>query len=122
MFKFVARLVLHIFSNGVAIFLAAQFIAGFIFTGNLLNLLVAAIILTLINMFLRPLLKLFFGPFIVLTFGLFLLIINAFLLYLLDFFLSTLTIEGYIPLFYASLLVGIVNFVIGTSGKIAHKE
>lgn len=122
MFKFIARLILHVFSNAVAIFLAAQFITGFIFTGNLRDLLVAALLLALINIFVRPLLKLLFGPVILLTFGLFLLILNAFLLYLLDFFLSTLTIEGYLALFYGSLLIGFVNFIVGTSGKIANKE
>lgn len=120
--KFIARIILQIFSNGVAIFLASTFIRGFNFSGGLVALAIAAIILTLINTFLRPVLKLFFGPFIVLSFGLFLLILNAFLLYLLDLFLITLTIEGYISLFYASLLIGAVNFIIGTSGKIAHKE
>ncbi len=120
--KLLARIILQIFSNCVAIFLAAKFISGFIFTGDLRNLLLAALILTLINIFLRPLLKLFFGPFIILTFGLFTLVLNALLLYILDFLLKTLTIEGYTTLFYASLLIGVVNFVIGTSGKMAYKE
>lgn len=120
--KLIARIILQIFSNGIAIFLAARFIAGFFFYGGLRELLIAAAVLTLINIFIRPLLKLFFGPVILLTFGLFLFVLNAFLLYLLDFFLTTLTIEGYLALFYGSLLIGLVNFIVGTSGKIANKK
>lgn len=119
---FLGRLILQIFSNALAIFLASRFIEGFYFSGNIWALIIAGLALALINIFIRPVLKLFFGPFIILSFGLFLLVLNAFLLYLLDLFLGTLTIEGYLALFYSSLLIGFVNFIIGTGGKIAGKK
>lgn len=114
---FITRLIFHIISNAIGIFLAAKFIEGFNFSGTLVNLLIAALILSLINIFLRPLLKLLFGPFIILTLGLFLILINAFLLYILDLFITPLTIEGYLPLFWASLLIGAINYILGVGGK-----
>jgi len=111
-----------VLGNALAIFLADRFVPGFLFSGDLRALLVAGLVLALINIFIRPVLKLFFGPFILLSFGLFLLVINAFLLYLLDLFLGTLTIEGYIALFYSSILIGLVNFVVGFGGKAADKK
>lgn len=119
---FIARLILQIFSNALAIFLANKFVSGFLFSGDLKALIFAGLVLALINIFIRPVLKLFLGPFIVLSFGLLLFVLNAFLLYLLDLFLGTLTIEGYIALFYASLLIGLVNFVIGLGGKATEKK
>ena len=56
------------------------------------------------------------------TFGLFVIIVNAMTLYILDIVSQPLTIQGYLPLIYASLIIGIINFVIGASGKLAYKQ
>lgn len=120
--KFIAKLIFQIFSNTVGIFAAAQLIRGFSFTGGFQELLIAAAILGLINIFLRPLLKLLFGPFIILTLGLFSIVINAGLLLLLDFFTPALTIGGYLPLLFASLLIGLINFLVTASGRTIFKE
>jgi len=120
--KFLTRFIFRIISNALGIFVATKFIPGIIFSGTLWELVVAALILTLINAFIRPVLKLIFGPLIVLTFGLFVIIVNAMTLYILDIVSQPLTIQGYLPLIYASLIIGIINFVIGASGKLAYKQ
>lgn len=120
--KFIARFVFHVFSNTVGLFAASRLIAGFVFTGNFTELLIAAGVLALINMFLRPILKLIFGPLIVLTLGLFIIVVNALTLYILDLFITPLRITGYLPLLYASLLIGLINFLVGWSGKVLFKE
>lgn len=120
--KLIGKFVFQIFSNAVALFAASKLIPGFIFTGSIGELAVAALILTLINMTVRPVLKLFFGPVIVLTLGLFLIVVNALTLFILDIVSSPLTIQGYLPLLEASVLVSVVNFVIGVSGKLAFKS
>lgn len=120
--KFLAKLVFQLLSNTLALYLAAQFITGFSFTGNLWGLIIAAAVLSLINIFVRPVLKLLFGPLIILTFGLFIIVVNALTLKILDFFIAPLTIEGYSALLYSSLLIGIVNFLFSASGRILYKE
>ncbi len=120
--RFIGRFVLHIFSNAVAIFAAVKLIPGIEFSGTLWQLVIAALILTLINSLIRPILKLIFGPLIVLTFGLFVIVVNAMMLYILDIVTQPLTIHGYLPLLYASLLISVINFVIGASGKMAYKS
>lgn len=120
--KLIGGFIFHIFSNAIAILGTAYFIKKFIFTGNFIELLIAAVILTAINTFIRPILKLFFGPLILITFGLFILIINALTLYILDFFYSPLKIEGLIPLFLASLIIGIINLIIGLGAKSLYKK
>lgn len=114
---FLGGIILQIFSNAIAILAASYFIAGFDWTGDFVKLVIAAAILTLINKILKPIAKLFFGPLILITFGLFIFVINAGVLYLLDLWIEPLKIQGLIPLLLGTLVVGIINFIIGAARK-----
>jgi putative membrane protein len=120
--KLIAKFIFQFLSNTLALYVAAQFISGFVFTGGLNDLFLAAAVLALINLFLKPVLKLIFGPLIVLTFGLFIIVVNALALYILDFFISPLTIQGYLPLLYSSLFIGFINFIFSVSGRTVYKD
>lgn len=117
-----AKLIFQFLSNVLAIFIATKLIKGFNFSFTIEDLIFAAIILLLINLFLRPIIKLIFMPLIILTLGFFIIIINAFTLHILDLFVPSLTIEGYLSLLYSSLLIGFVNFLFSKSGKILNKN
>ena len=119
---FIGGLIFHVFSNALAILAAAYFVMGFVFKGNLSELLILAAVLTLINTFLRPILKLFLGPFIVLTFGLFTLVINTGILYFLDIYSPNLTIQGIQPLFLSTVIIAAVNFLVGFGAKFFYKK
>jgi putative membrane protein len=121
--KLIGNFIFHIFSNTIALYAAFYYIPGFHFEGDFVAAIIAAGILTLINMFLRPILKLFFGPLIVITFGLFTIVINAITLLILDKLSTPLTIEGYVPLLWGALLIGVVNLIVGFSAKaLYHKN
>lgn len=120
--KFLGKIIFHIFVNAVAILAATYFITGFTWSGDFIALLVAAAILTAINLILRPIFKLILGPIIVLTFGLFIIFLNAAALYLLDFLSAPLIIEGLIPLLLATLLFSVVNGLIAFAAKATHRE
>ncbi len=115
--KFLGRFIIHFFANAVAILAAAYFIPGFSFSGDVTALAIAALILTVINTFIRPILKLLLGPLVILTFGLFTIVINALSLYLLDTLSTAITIQGYLPLLLATLIVSVVNAVVGLTAK-----
>ena len=70
------RFIFQILTNALAIFLAAYLVPKIEFTGDILTLLIAGLILGLINVFIRPILRLITAPLIALSFGLFLIIIN----------------------------------------------
>ena len=110
--KLIGRFIFHIFSNAIALLVAAYFVPGFTFRGDFLAILVTATILTLINIFIKPLFSFFFGPIIILTLGLFSIVINAATLYILDIFSAPLTIQGYLPLLYGTLIVTAVNVIL----------
>jgi len=120
---FIVKALFRILSNALALFAAAYVVPGFILSGNPINLLVVALVLTIINLTVKPVLKLFFGPFIILSLGLFLLVINALTLIILDFFSANLTIQGYLPLLYGTIIVSVVNMVLSLIGKtVSHDD
>ena len=120
--KLIGRFIFHIFSNAIALLVAAYFVPGFTFRGDFVAILITAAILTLINIFIKPLFSFFFGPIIILTLGLFSIVINAATLYILDIFSAPLTIQGYLPLLYGTLIVTAVNMILEFISRRFHTE
>lgn len=120
--KTLGKLIILTAANTIAILAAAEFIVGFSFTGNFVALLITAVCLTAVQIFIRPLLSLIFGPLILLSFGLFSIIINAGLLFILDIVSPELTIQGYLPLLFTTLLVSVVHIVIDKGGNWGYKK
>jgi putative membrane protein len=113
------RVLIIILGNAFALWLANKYIAGFVLSGNWLQILFVALILTLLNFFLKPVFTLILGPIIILTLGLGILIVNAIILYLLpilashiDFLHGSIIIQSIPALFLATLIVSIINFII----------
>jgi putative membrane protein len=111
------RFIVQILTNGLAIFLAAYLVPGIVFTGNILTLLIAGLILGLINFFIKPILKLISAPLIILTLGFFTIAINMGLLWLLDYFVKELTITGLLTLFWGAIIISAVNIFMGLTIK-----
>lgn len=109
MTKFILRWLI----NAIALYLAIRFVPGIGFGGGWLGLLWLALIFGLVNAFLRPLLQLLTCPLIILTLGLFTLLINMAMLKVTELvgnaFGLGLTIAGWWPLFWGSLVISIVS-------------
>lgn len=75
-------------------------------------LIVAGVVLSLINLAVRPFLRLIFSPLILLTMGLALIAVNMLVLYLLDYLLTSITIDGLLPLLLGTLIISAVNVVL----------
>jgi putative membrane protein len=125
--KFIGRFIFHVFSNTIAILIAANVVAGFIFNGDLVGLAIAAVVLSVINTFIRPVVKMILGPILVLTFGLFIIVINAISIFLVPYLLNVLgfsspiVIDGYLPLLFATLIISAVNLIVGLAAKMGYK-
>lgn len=108
---FIFKTVIMLAGNGIGLYLASRYVPGFNAPTELLELLIAAFVLTVINLFVRPIIKLVLSPLILLTLGLASILVNLATLYLLDYLLSSVTITGLIPLILATLVLGVINFV-----------
>lgn len=109
--RWLSKIIFLVAVNALGLWAAGKYINGFHLNGGLKELLSIAVILTVLNLVLRPILKLFFGPIIVITLGLGLIVVNAIILYVLDFLSVNLTIDTITALLYATLLTSAINFV-----------
>ncbi len=109
--KWVAIIVLSILVNTVGLLAAANFVPGFTLSGDLATKVFVALILTLLNMTLKPILRLFLGPIIILTLGLGLVLVNALILFILDILSNNLMIESIPALLFGALIIGVLNFI-----------
>ena len=89
------------------------FIIGYLLTGveikNFLTALGVAILLGIVNTFVKPILVFLTFPITILTFGLFILVINALMLMLVDALVDGLKIKHFGWAFLYSLLLSILN-------------
>ncbi|MEK7169323.1 MAG: phage holin family protein [Patescibacteria group bacterium] len=125
--KVIGRFIFHIFTNAVAILIAANVVSGFIWNGDLIGLAIAALVLSAINTFIRPIIKMMLGPLLVLTFGLFIIVINAVSLFLVPYLLqilgfgSPIAFAGYLPLILATIIISVVNLIVGFAARMGYK-
>lgn len=110
--------IIRILGNSLALYVAYLFVPGFTIIGGWNEFLTAGIILGLLNLVVKPVLKLMTMPLIILSLGLFLLVINALLLWTVDYILDFVSIRDMISLFYAVIVVTIVNLFVSACVKI----
>lgn len=94
----------------VAILLASYFVPG-IHVDKLSTAVIAACVLGLINVFIRPVVVLLTLPLSILTLGLFYFFINAFLLKLAAYFVSGFEVSGFFAAFFGSLIISLVSWL-----------
>ena len=104
------------FALTIAVWVATQIVPGVKYDTTQ-ALLIAALVLGILNAFVKPLLRLLSLPFIILTFGFFLLVINALLLLLTAKLVHGFHVPGFWPAVKASLVVSLVSFFLGYSDR-----
>ena len=108
--------------NTAAVLAAVYIVPGIRFTDNsLLTPIVTALLLGILNAFIRPVLMLLALPLLIFTLGLFTLVINALLLYFVSFLLSQhFQVDSFGSAFLGALVISVVslllNLVTGSSG------
>jgi putative membrane protein len=103
--------IVRLLLNGLAVFLAAQLVPGIEVTGFGTALL-AALILGIVNTFIRPVLVFFTLPISFLTLGLFILVINALLFWLVGGLVSGFEVSGFLSAFFGAIIVSIISWVL----------
>jgi len=104
---FLVRLVI----NALSIFIVVHIVKG-IEVSNTMIVLVIALVLGIINAFLRPLIILITLPINILTLGVFTLFINGAIFYLVSKIVSGFVITGFWPAFWGYILFSIISFLL----------
>jgi putative membrane protein len=95
---------------GIGLWLASQIVPGvtILSPGSLIA---AALLLGIINAFVRPILIILTFPITLLTLGLFLLVINGLMIELVSYFLKGFVVDGLWPAILASVVVSPTSWV-----------
>ncbi len=105
------RLILKWVLNSFALYFVMKLIPG-IQIDHFQDLLVAALVIGLLNAFLRPIIILLTLPVTMLTLGLFTLVINGLMFYLAALLVSGFHVTGFGSAFLAALLFSLFSFML----------
>jgi putative membrane protein len=110
--NFVIRLVI----NAIALWLATRFVDGISFDGDLVFLLVVALIFGVVNAIVKPILIFLTFPFLIVTLGLFLLVLNGAMVWLTGAISDAADlgfhVSGFGAAFLGGLVVSVVSFLL----------
>lgn len=106
---------LHWIVTALAIGIAAYLIPGIEVT--LVGALVLAVVLGIINVFLKPIINLLTLPLNILTLGLFSLVVNALLIMLAGQVVPGFSVAGFWPAFIFGIVVALVSALFGAMTK-----
>ncbi|MCB1055015.1 MAG: phage holin family protein [Acidobacteria bacterium] len=105
-------IIVQIVINAAALWLAAYLVPGVTYTGNVVYLLLAGLVMGLVNLLVKPVVTLLSLPLIIVTLGLFYLVVNGLMLALVATLLQGLTVDGCMPAILGGLVIGVFNWVV----------
>jgi putative membrane protein len=100
----------------LAVWVATTMVPG-IRCDNAAALWIAALVLGILNSFVKPVLVLISLPFVVISLGLFLLVINALLLWVTSRLVAGFYVEGFWSALGASLIISVISLFLGQTGR-----
>jgi putative membrane protein len=107
------RILLALAANMLALY-ATTIVPGIAFTGNLVTLLVAGVILGLFNAIVRPVVVFLSIPFLIVTLGLFYFVLNGLLLIVVSWLIPGYRVDGIVAGILGGLVLTIVNWIAGS--------
>ena len=106
------RLLVRFACNAVALYVAAAVVSGVTYGDAGWTLVLAAVVFTLVNMWVRPVVRILALPFIILTLGLFLFVVNVLMLYVTDWLVPDFEIASFGAGILAAIVVSVVNWAL----------
>jgi putative membrane protein len=106
------RFVVTWFFNIVALWVAAELLADIGYGDNEWVLVLAALVFSLVNIFVKPFVILFTLPLVILTLGIALFFVNLLMLYLTSWIVDDFTVDSFGEAILATIIVWVVNTVL----------
>ncbi|MCF0049198.1 phage holin family protein [Dyadobacter chenwenxiniae] len=106
------RLIIRLLISTLAILIAANLIPGVV-VASTTTAIIVAIVLGILNTFLKPVLQILALPITIMTLGLFYFIVNVFIIYIATYLVSGFSIDGFIPALLFGLVVSIISGILG---------
>lgn len=104
--------ILKLLVTALAVFVADYFLDGVHINDDVKTVIIVAIVLALLNTFVKPILVLLTIPVTIITLGLFLLVINALMVLWADSLIGGFEVDGWWSALLFSLIVSIVSAIL----------
>jgi len=98
--------------TAVAVFVADYFMDSVQLSDDLKTTIIVALVLAVLNSFVKPILVVLTIPITIITLGLFLLIINAIIVKMADYFIEGFSVDGWLSAILFSLIVSLVSYIL----------
>jgi putative membrane protein len=110
--RMLARFIVRVIFGALGLWIASKLVAGIVFHDTT-SLILAAVLLGVVNAFVRPVVVILTLPLTIVTLGLFLLIVNAAMIGLVSLVVPGFDLHGLIPGVLAAIITGISSWVGG---------
>jgi putative membrane protein len=104
------KTIIHLIVSALAIIISAYVLPG-VHVDGFMAALITALVLGLVNIFIKPILKVLTFPLTVVTLGLFSLILNALMVLLVDKLVPGFEVDGFLWAFIFAIVLSIVNSI-----------
>ncbi len=102
------NLIIRLLVTAIVAYLLTWILPGVHFTG-FTGAVIFAVVLGLLNLFVKPVLKLLGLPLTIITLGLFTLVINAIIILIADYFIDSMEVNGFLWALIFSILLSVVT-------------
>ena len=110
------QIILALVLNALALIVTAYIVPG-IQVANFTTALLAAIVLGVVNTFIKPILSFVTAPLTVVTLGLFTFVVNAVVLFIVSAIVPGVTVNGWMPAILGAVVLSIVSTVLNSMLK-----
>ena len=115
------KFLIRLFFTWLAVIIASKIVPG-AEVNDFFTALAAALVITLLNIFIRPILILFTIPFTILTLGLFLFVVNAIIVMMGAYFVDGFKVDSFGAAILFSLIVSMTTSLLEAVDKKYNKE
>lgn len=110
------QIIIALLLNAAALLATAYIVPGF-HVDNFTTAILAAIVLAVVNTFIKPILSFLTLPLTIITLGLFAFVINAVILFIVSAVVTGLRIDGWIPAILGAIVLSIVSTILNALFK-----
>lgn len=104
--------IIKVLVTALAVFVADYFLEGVHISDDIKTVVIVALVLALLNTFLKPILVLLTIPITIITLGLFLLVINILIVFLADYLIGGFSVDGWLSALLFSLIVSVISYIL----------
>lgn len=104
--------VLRFLGTAAAVLITINVVPGIALGGDWINILLVALVWSVLTMVVRPILAVLTFPLTIVTFGLFAFVLNAFLFYAMHWLVPAFSVAGPVPALLGAIVLSVLNWAV----------